>query len=168
MIKLNIAIVRKKTYTKFSEKGGEKMNNKILIGIIAITVIVGAVILLGGGKKTQEQTPANNYNAGEESALTEESQPAQAPETVTIDVTSSGFSPASVSIKPGGRVVWNNKSGGDISINSDDHPTHRLFKELNIGHVPDNSTASVLLEKQGTYTYHDHYNPGRTGTIVVK
>lgn len=142
------------------------MNSKILIGVIVIGIIVGAVILMAGGKNNQAQTPTNN-NVQEPTSATE-SQPVEAPETVTVEVTSSGFSPVSVNIKPGERVVWNNKSGGDISINSDDHPTHRLFKELNIGHVPDNSSASVLFEKPGTYTYHDHYNPERTGTIIVE
>lgn len=144
------------------------MNNKILIGIVLISVIVGAIILMSGGKKSQVQIPDNNNNGAGESTSTTESQPGQTGETVNIDVTSSGFSTASVKVKPGTKVVWNNKSGADISINSDDHPTHRLFKELNIGHIPDNTSVSLVFNKPGTYTYHDHYNPSRTGTVVVE
>lgn len=143
------------------------MNSKILIGIVAIIVIVGAIILMGGGKKSQTQTPANNNNS-EEPTSSVESQPGQAIKTANVDVTDSGFSPASVKVKQGTTVIWNNKSGGDISINSDDHPTHRLYKELNIGHIPNNISSSVLFEKPGTYTYHDHYNPERKGTIIVE
>lgn len=142
------------------------MNSKVLIGIIVISVIVGAVFLLGSNKKTQEQTPTSNNNNIPTS--TEESQPMQEGETVNIEVTSSGFSPASINVKLGTKVVWNNKSGADISINSDDHPTHRLYNQLNLGHIPDSSSVSLLFDKPGTYTYHDHYKPESTGTIIVK
>ena len=135
------------------------MNSKVLIGaVVGIVIVLGVAVLVGGGNK-ETQTPPINSN---------QVQNQQPPQTVTVTVESSGFSPAEVSIKTVTRVNWTNNSGGEISINSDEHPTHRLNPELNLGPIPNGSNASVVFDKAGTYTYHDHYNPSRTGTVVVE
>ena len=137
------------------------MNSKVLIGIIVLIVIVVGFVVLGGGKKgtqTSETSPTVPTQAQSQQQVT----------TVTITADSSGFSPATLTIKTGTRVNWTNRSGTDISVNSAEHPTHRLFRELNIGHVPNDSNASVVFDKPGTYNYHNHYSPSQAGTVVVE
>lgn len=144
-------------------KGGEQMNSKLLIGIIVLTVIVVGFVVLGGSQK-ETQTPETSPTVPTQA----QSQQQQQVTTVTITADSSGFFPAILTVKTGTRVNWTNKSGSDISVNSNEHPTHRLFRELNLGHVPNGSSVSLVFDNVGTYTYHDHYNPSRTGTVVVE
>lgn len=142
-------------------KGGEKMNKRLLVGISVLVVAIFLGLFVLGGSQTN-QTP------GTFPSQPTQAQSQQLPETVTITVDSSGFTPSVITIKTGIRIVWANKTDSDISINSDEHPTHRLFRELNLGHLPSESNVSLVFDKQGTYTYHDHYNPSRTGTVVVE
>lgn len=126
-----------------------------------IAVIALGVVLLGGRNKETQTTPINSTQVP--------IQNQQPPQTVTVTVDSSGFSPATLTIKAGTRVQWDNNSGGEISINSDEHPTHSLYPELNdLNIVTNDSNVSLVFDKPGTYTYHDHYNPSRTGTVVVE
>lgn len=143
------------------------MNSKLLIGFAAavIIVVVGFVVL--GGSKNESQPPETSPTVPTQ-AQSQQQQNQQQVTTLTITADSSGFSPAILTVKTGTRVNWTNKSGSDISVNSAEHPTHRLFRELNIGHIPNDSNGSVVFDKPGTYTYHDHYNPSHTGTVVVE
>lgn len=135
------------------------MNSKLLIGIVTVIVIVLGIFVLGGSNK--EPLPGT-------AQTTPTTQNQQPPQTLSVTVDNSGFSPAQLSIKAGVRVNWINNSGSEISINSDEHPTHKLHPELNLGPIPNGSNGSLVFEKAGTYTYHDHYNPSRTGTVVVE
>lgn len=94
---------------------------------------------------------------------------ANLPKEVTVRLTNTGFVPEKVTIKAGGAVRWTNESGDDnATVNSADHPTHQLHKELNLGTFSKGSTLVHIFEKPGTYAYHDHFHPARTGTITVE
>ena len=145
------------------------MNSKVLIGLVAVVIIVVVGLVALGGSKNQTQT-SNTTQTVEQQPTTEpnQTQNTQKIQDATVTVDSSGFSPAALTIKAGTRVIWANKSGSDISVNSVEHPTHRLFRELNLGHIPNDSNASLVFDKPGTYKYHNHYSPSQTGTIVVE
>lgn len=144
------------------------MNSKLLIGLAAVVIIVVVGLVVLGGNKNQTQTSPTNQSVEQPTTPQAQSQQQQQVTTLTITADSSGFSPAILTVKTGTRVIWANKTGGDISVNSAEHPTHRLFPELNLGHIPNDSNGSVVFDKPGTYKYHDHYNPSRTGTVVVE
>ena len=141
------------------------MNNKTLVIIIAVLVLIGTVIVvLGklGNKSAQPSTPAQSTtNTGTGGTTPKET-------IVNVNFTSSGFDPKTVTIKTGTRVIWINKSGGDATVNSGLHPTHQLYPPLNLGQFPDGSSVQLVFEKAGKYGYHDHLNPSRTGTVVVE
>lgn len=143
------------------------MNNKLLIGMVVLVVIIGIIVLLGEGKKETKPTARPNPIPSEIAHLFPK-KPYKPTAKTTIVVNASGISPASITIKTGTEVTWDNKSGADISINSDDHPTHRLFMEVNLGDISINTSKHVLFEKPGTFTYHNHYKPEMTGTIIVE
>lgn len=133
------------------------MNSKLLLGIGVIILVVAAILALGGN--------VNKTQAPQSQSAPQQNEP---PQTVNVSVESSGFSPATLTVKAGSKVEWVNNSGSDISINSDEHPTHQLYPELNLGHIPNGSSTSLVFNKPGTYTYHDHYNPDRTGTVIME
>ena len=85
-----------------------------------------------------------------------------------VTLTKDGFAPSSITIKTGTLIQWINKSGQDASVNSDDHPTHKLYPSLNLGIFPNESGVSLIFDKSGTYKYHDHLHPERNGTIIVE
>jgi plastocyanin len=141
------------------------MNNKtLIIGIIALALVGGALVLGGQlGKKDQNQTnqPAQNQTGDTGGApITEE--------ITTVNLTSSGFEPQRIEVKVGTRVSWVNKSGKAGTVNSADHPTHQKYVPLNLGEFPNESSVQLVFDKAGTYNYHNHLAPNQRGTVVVK
>lgn len=85
-----------------------------------------------------------------------------------IDYTDSGFSPANLNVKAGQTITIKNTSSGAMSFNSDPHPVHTSFPELNLGRIDAGQSKTLTLTKAGTYTYHNHLSPSQKGTIVVQ
>lgn len=151
------------------------MNNKTLIvAIVVLGTIGGVLLLIGqfGGKKAPTQSSnipsAQNEQGGRPAVVT--SAPGEiAKETVeNVKVTASGFVPQTLTVNAGSRVVWFNETDEDATVHSDDHPTHRLYPELNAGQFSKGTSVQTVLTKPGTYTYHNHLNPSQKGTIIVK
>lgn len=147
------------------------MNNKTLIAVIVVLVVIGAVVVvLGKGGKTnqpiettgQPSTPAQN-TTGQGTGGT---VPKETIKNVTL--TSSGFDPKTVTVKAGTRVIWLNKSGEGATVNSDPHPIHQAYQPLNLGEFPDGSSVQLVFDKPGKYGYHNHLNPSQNGTVVVE
>ena len=86
----------------------------------------------------------------------------------TVNYTDSGFSPGEVKVKVGEKVEFKNTSSKTVQVNSDPHPTHTSFPELNIGMIASGETKSATFTKAGTYTYHNHLNVSERGTVVVQ
>jgi plastocyanin len=85
-----------------------------------------------------------------------------------VTLSQNGFSPSVVTIKVGQAVTWTNKSGATATVNSDPHPTHTAYPPLNLGSFTDGGTLSLTFTKAGTYGYHNHFNPGEKGTVIVQ
>lgn len=137
------------------------MNSKILILVVAVVVIGGYLLLNKSNTQTVQQQPQAQSTT----------QPATQETTAqgsTVMVTNSGFDPQVLTIKAGTKVIWTNKSGASVTVNSDVHPTHLLYPFLNLGEFNDGSSVSVVVEKAGTYTYHNHLNPSQTGKIIAQ
>ncbi|MCL5435356.1 MAG: cupredoxin domain-containing protein [Patescibacteria group bacterium] len=135
------------------------MNNKFLLIIAAIVILLGEFYLLGN------KTKNNQINQ------TAQKQPATQTKPVegkAVTATNKGFEPQTITIKTGQRVVWTNKSGSPVTVNSDVHPTHLLWPFLNLGQFADGASVSVVFEKAGKYTYHNHLNASQTGIVTVE
>ncbi len=146
--------------TAVNQNGSNPKNpNK---NVVVIAVLSAAIILLLGGvlffgKKSGTNTNQSNGNA----AL-------PLPTEVAVQLTSTGFVPKDVSIKTGSAVRWTNSSGVQGTVNSDDHPTHKLFPEMNLGTFSSGSTLVHIFTKPGVYRYHDHFHPDFKGTVTVQ
>ncbi len=137
------------------------MNNKFLLIIGVIIVLLGAIFLFGN--KTKNNQVNQNQTTQKQSPA-----PAKPVEEKDVTVTDKGFEPQTVTVKAGTRVVWTNKSAAEVTVNSAVHPTHLLFPFLNLGNFADGSSVSVVFEKAGTYKYHNHLNASQTGTVIVE
>lgn len=130
---------------------GNKRSMLLAILVVIILVLIGFFFL---GRKSSQKS----------------NQPAVStlPKEVTVEVTENGFVPKKVTITAGSAVRWVNKTDEKVTVNSDDHPTHRKFKELNLGEFSKQSTLVHIFTTKGTYTYHDHFHPNRTGAVLAQ
>ena len=94
-----------------------------------------------------------------------------------VEITSSGFSPSTLTINSGDTVTFTNKDTAEHWPASAVHPTHVAYPESGgcIGSKFDacknlaaGESWSFTFNQVGTWKYHDHLNPGTTGTIVVQ
>jgi plastocyanin len=132
--------------------------------------------------------PSREQSTTQPSVSEELSQPSpEAPvpavkENVVV-YTNSGYSPSTLTVKKGETVTFKNQSSRSMWPASAMHPTHRVYSGTSLDeHCPDTAgTAfdackgflpgqswSFIFNKTGTWKYHDHLNPGATGTIVVE
>lgn len=142
---------------------------------VIIYLVIGGIIYAGIyyfflSKKGGYTPPANQAQP-----TIEQSSPTSSPtgsiqqqSQNTVTLTSDGFSPATLTIKAGETVTWENKSGEAATVNSDPHPVHTNYAPLNLGNFPDGGTLSLTFDKPGTYGYHNHLNPSERGTITVE
>ncbi len=141
------------------------MNNKLIWVIVAVVVLgTGGVLLLNNKSNNQ---PVQTIDQTQNAAPTQEVTQQQAQEP-NVTVTASGYEPKTLTVKAGTKVTWKNTSGGPVTVNSDAHPTHLLWPFLNLGKFDDGSSVSVVFEKPGTYTYHNHLDASQTGTVIVE
>lgn len=138
------------------------MNNKILLAIIVLVVAVGAFAFFGNKKtsapaETTKPTPVQTN-----------SNPTRPQATNNILLFSTGFKPKELIIKVGTQVAWINRSGKSATVDSGDHPTHKLFPFLNLGQFADGASVQVVFDKPGTYAYHNHFDESQTGSVKVE
>lgn len=138
------------------------MKNKLIIIIVLLVIVIGGAMLLNNKTSVKNTNPSKTVNEQQTPSAT------KIVEGKDVNVTSNGFEPQTVTIKAGQRIVWTNKSGGVVTVNSDSHPTHLMWPFLNLGRFDDGSSVSVVFEKPGTYTYHNHLNASQIGTVVVE
>lgn len=145
------------------------MNNKTLIIVIVVLMAIGGILLIGGqltGKKPSStpegDKPPTQQTQSNQNGKVIVGKPITEP-IKTINITSSGFEPESLTIKNGVKVIWINKSGAKVNI----VPTNK-FAPLTLGEFPDGSSVQLLFDKSGTYTYQNQLKPSQTGTITVQ
>ncbi|MBI4078974.1 MAG: cupredoxin domain-containing protein [Candidatus Levybacteria bacterium] len=136
------------------------MGNKLALGFLALILIIGAVLILGNSSAPKQNTPIPVQTA-----------PTNAKDTqnvTTITLTNASFLPKTVTVKTGTKVKWTNKSGELATVDSADHPAHRVYLPLNLGQFANNESLELVFDKPGKYLYHNHLGPERTGTVVVE
>ncbi len=85
-----------------------------------------------------------------------------------IHILSSGFAPASLTINAGDTVRFINDTNAIQNVSSNDHPNHTLYPQLNLGDfAPAEIKLVTSLTAVGSYGYHNHLDPSKTGWIYV-
>lgn len=150
------------------------MNKNLLVGlVIAALAAVGFVIVSNNSKtqaptqNTQDHSQTNEHSAMEEPSATSGNE-TMGEEEIEVTLTENGFQPKSITIGVGDKVVWENESGNNATVDSAQHPTHLTYPKLNLGGFQDGEELELVFDEPGTYSYHDHLNPERVGTVVVE
>jgi len=141
--------------------------NKLVIAVVVLIGIVAGIVLLSGNKKDSPIVPRQpeTTNKAEQQS---QSAPTFSEHSNTIVLTENGFEPKTLTVKAGTKVTWVNKSGAVATVNSAPHPIHSGYQPLNLNSFEDGEFLELVFDKAGTYNYHDHLNPTRTGTVIVK
>lgn len=131
----------------------------VLIGLVVYGLVYYFVFAKKGGYQQQMVSPTTMQATPSSSAVQQQN---------LVTLTSSGFSPATLTIKSGQTVTWINKSGEGATVNSNPHPVHTDYPPLNLGSFASGASLSLSFPKAGTYGYHNHLNPSETATIIVQ
>jgi len=75
-------------------------------------------------------------------------------------ITSSAYSPASLTVVSGARVTWTNNDGTAHTVTTEDGA-------INSGDIAPGSSYSKRFMTTGTYNYHDARNTDMKGVLIV-
>jgi plastocyanin len=106
-------------------------------------------------------------SADSSEAATSETVPGVS-QTVLVTFGAGNFTPKIVNIKVGDTVKWVNKHIGPIRVVSNPHPFHTSFPALDSDTLDPNAEYSFTFKEKVTVNYHNHFNPGVTGQIIVE
>ncbi len=165
---------------------------------ILVAVALVGLVAAGCNKKTEDQTPAaNNSQNSQDSSNSQDqsaagvgvntqtnvkgdtgpdhfSPPGEAdvmptPEVLEIKITSSGFSPSTITIKKGDYVQFTNTDTANHWPASDPHPVHTDLSGFDAKKgLKTGENYRYQFNKTGTFTFHDHLNPSWRGSVIVQ
>ena len=158
------------------------MKQLIILTIVAI-LMVGVVVFLFTRDKG-ETTMLSPTPSPTSSPVSEESLlPLPTVSEVVVNYSDSGYSPATVTVKKGDTVVFDNKGSKMMWTASAMHPIHKVYPGSDIikcgtslqvgifdacrGYGP-GELWEFKFNEQGTWKYHNHMQATHTGTIVVE
>jgi plastocyanin len=89
---------------------------------------------------------------------------------VTIQLQDVKYQPNQIIVSPGTTVTWMNDDPFEHFVNSDPHPSHNAFPDLNSLDIPPSKTFSYTFEQVGEYAFHcsAHVPQNMFGTILVR
>ncbi len=88
---------------------------------------------------------------------------------VIVSITSSGFSPASITVEAGTTVTFVNNDTIPHWPASNPHPVHTTLSAFDSkGKVQPGDSYSYTFTDEGTWKYHCHLRPGLTGEVIVE
>lgn len=141
--------------------------NWTIIAVILVLVLVGlGYILSKRGQVNPPPTATPEVVVSPSSSISP--SPTATISATIVKITSTGFSPQTVTIKAGDSVTWMNDDTAMHNVSSAPHPTHTAYPPLNLGNIAPGSSKSLTFPTAGTYKYHDHLNPSLTGSVIVE
>jgi plastocyanin len=94
---------------------------------------------------------------------------ANRPLVAKVELSASGFSPATLSVKKGTMVEWQSTDSGEVHIvASNPYPSDNELPALKSKQFGQGVTYSYKFDQTGTFNYHDDLHPTLNGTVVVE
>ncbi|MDP2655009.1 MAG: hypothetical protein Q8P17_00375 [bacterium] len=152
--------------------------NNIGIIVVIVLVILGGWFFLSGNMTGTPSSGVTNQVPAVGSTTPEMIVENLIPD-VTVTYTDQGFSPKSITIPLGTKVIFVNQSTKNMWVASAKHPDHTVYSGTSLSqHCPDTTNSSFdqcsvgtsytfTFSKAGTWKYHNHVNPSDYGTIIV-
>ena len=156
------------------EKTGTNTNTNVMVSNVnrSTNTIAVNTNSIAQNINQNTNTAALNVNLSGQNANQAVNANSAAAQQKTVSVTSSGFSPRTITINVGDTVVWTNNDSQSHYIAPNDHPVHLKYQgtwnDDGTGNISNGETYTKLFSKSGIYEYHDHWNPELTGIVVVE
>jgi plastocyanin len=154
------------------------MFNRRLLALAALALVLSLALALAGCSGTSNQaspaagtsvakppasagssSTAGSSTAG--SATAGSSSVAEPAAHAVVVISDTAFTPATITIKPGQQVFWENEGKVAHNVTFDDG-------SVSSPDITSGSSAAHKFAKAGTFKYHDSRQPQMTGTVVVK
>jgi plastocyanin len=87
--------------------------------------------------------------------------------TAVIQLTSTGFVPATLSVKVGTPITWRNTDAAPHRVASNPYPQDSTIPGLHSMNLVSGSSYTYTPPTVGVIHYHDDLNPTHNGTIMV-
>ena len=150
-------------------------NTILIVLLFAAAAFIGGFLWKGNVDTDDEASPTPEVSvtaSATPTAVVVTPKVSIKPVMHTVTVTSSGVSPASLTIRVGDAVRFVNKSGEEVWPASDPHPTHTLCPGFDARRGLKNGEEYTLtFPLARTCTYHSHLDPSNSslqGTITVQ
>ncbi len=150
----------------------------ILIGIVIAVVVIGGVFVLRSNSNTQTPT------LKEEETVTPPMMEEGSQSSLMVSYTDGGYSPKELTIKKGEVVTFKNESSQPMWTASAVHPNHTAYPGTDIKNCGSTTMVDKMFDscagvsslqvwkfqfnETGSWKYHNHLTPTRTGTITVE
>jgi plastocyanin len=153
------------------------MRRSTLVTLVIIILLIVAGAWLFASRNSSKQSTASpspssptaaSPSAGASPSASSPATSAPATTADTVDYTTSGFSPSTITVKSGGAVTFKNSSGATIQVDSDPHPEHTDNTELNVGQIAPGGSKTVTLTRVGSWGIHNHLDSIHRATVVVQ
>ncbi|MBI4080894.1 MAG: cupredoxin family copper-binding protein [Candidatus Levybacteria bacterium] len=131
------------------------MNNKVIIGIVVIAIVLLGVFLFAG-KNNTTNTPSQQQ---EQTTKTPE-ETAGKTEKNAVTIKGFAFSPETITVKKGTTITWTNEDAAGHTATADDGT-------FDTGLITKGESGSVTFDTVGTFSYHCTPHPNMKGTVVV-
>jgi plastocyanin len=137
------------------------MKKTLLLTVLSILVLTTMIATVACGTKTPETAPAPTPST------TPPTQTQPTPETKTalgpneVEISADGFSPATLTVPVGTKVIWINRSDRRWWVTSES-------KIPDTGVIPITIRMGYTFDKAGVYEYYDLYHNEYKGKIIVK
>lgn len=93
----------------------------------------------------------------------------EVPTVAKVSMTDKAFAPSTTSVLVGSAVTFVNDGAAPHQPQSDPYPAADKYPDMNAKDaVAPSDSFTVVMDKVGTFTYHDKLNPTITGTIEVR
>lgn len=151
---------------------------KVIVAIIIVAVIAGGAVLLnkksgdnasGDSSTSQSQDSSNASGSSDEGASNANGNDnGNMAVEVTIKYNGTGFTLSSDRMKAGGTVRVVNDSEDELAFDSDPHPVHTDNPELNAGDIAPGESKTFVIDKKGTWGFHNHLDSSEHGQLTVE
>ncbi len=151
------------------------MNRNSLVALIVIILAVGAFLVFANrdngateGEQTINPPATTTPEPTPQPTPNPTTPPPAATQPVFVNITSSGFQPASITVKKGTSVTFVNDDTKPRWPASAPHPSHTDYPQFDPKQaIPPTDSWEFTFDKVGTWRYHDHLNPTQFGSVTV-
>lgn len=136
------------------------MKTKLSLGVVSVIAVLTVAILIFAGCSTQPTSQTI-------SPPIQQPTPEPNSDEYTVEITSEGFNPSTITVEAGETVTWVNKNSVAHWVASANHPDHKVYPESGgcIGSkfdacrgIEPGESWSFTFNQKGSWGYHDHIN----------